>query len=123
MDFKLKPMKKLIASLVLVLSVSFLMAQNIANVESQTSWENVKVVYEAGEVADMQQGETLSSAINASLNFGTRAKFRKNCMEDLKKEAAEKGYSVILINEEASTEKRFNKRGFEITLVGKGYRS
>ena len=122
MDFKLNPMIKWIASLVLVLSVSFLMAQNTANVEPQTSWENVKVVYEAGEVTDMQKGETLSSTINTSLNFGTRAKFRKNCMEDLKKEAAEKGYSVILINEEASTEKRFNKRGFEITLVGKGYR-
>ena len=122
MDFKLNLMKKWFASLVLVLSVSFMMAQNTANVEAQASWENVKVVYEVGEVADLQQGETLSSTINTSLNFGTRAKFRKNCMEDLKKEAAEKGYSVILINEEASTEKRFNKRGFEITLVGKGYR-
>jgi superfamily I DNA and RNA helicase len=98
------------------------MAQNTTSVESQASWENVKVVYEAGEVANMQQGETLSSTINTSLNFGTKAKFRKNCMEDLKKEAAEKGYSVILINEEASSEKKFNKRGFEITLVGQGYR-
>ena len=115
-------MKRLIASFALVMSFSFLMAQNTASIEPQNSWENVKVVYEASQVADMQQGETLSSSINTSLNFGTRTKFRKNCMEDLKKEAAEKGYSVILINEEASSEKRFNKRGFEITLVGKGYR-
>jgi len=115
-------MKKLMISLALVLSFSLLIAQNTATVEPQTSWENVKVVYEASEVSNMQQGETLSSTINTSLNFGTRAKFRKNCMEDLKKEAAEKGYSVILINEEASSEKRFNKRGYEITLVGKGYR-
>ena len=115
-------MKRLIASFALLMSFSFMMAQNTANSEPQTSWENVKVVYEANQVADMQQGETLSSSINTSLNFGTRTKFRKTCMEDLKKEAAEKGYSVILINEEASSEKRFNKRGFEITLVGKGYR-
>ena len=115
-------MKRLIASFVLLMSFSFLMAQNTAKVEPQTSWENVKVVYESSEVANMQQGETLSSTLNTSLNFGTRAKFRKNCMEDLKKEAAEKGYSVILINEQASSEKRFNKRGFEITLVGQGYR-
>lgn len=116
-------MKRLFASFVLVLSISFLMAQNTTSVEPQTSWENVKVVYEASEVANLQQGETLSSTINTSLNFGTRAKFRENCIEELKKEAAEKGYTVILINEEASSEKRFNKRGFEITLVGKGYRS
>ncbi|MGA9271779.1 MAG: hypothetical protein WBV45_14250 [Lutimonas sp.] len=116
-------MKKLIASLVLVLSFSVLLGQNSTTGEPQTSWENVKVVYQVSEVADMQQGETLSSTINTSLNFGTKEKFRKNCMEDLKKEAAEQGYSVILINEEASSEKRFNKRGFEITLVGKGYRS
>jgi hypothetical protein len=115
-------MKRFIASLVLVMSFSFLMAQNSANAEAQTSWENVKVVYQVSEVADMEQGETLSSTINTSLNFGTRAKFRKNCMEDLKKEAAVKGYSVILINEDASSEKRINKRGFEITLIGKGYR-
>ena len=115
-------MKRFIASLALLMSFSFMIAQNTVTSEPQTSWENVKVVYEASQVANMQQGETLSSSINTSLNFGTRAKFRKNCLEDLKKEAAEKGYSVILINEEASSEKRFNKRGFEITLVGKGYR-
>lgn len=116
-------MTRLIASLILVMSFSWLMAQNAAAVEPQTSWENVKVVYQMSEVADMQQGEILSSTIETSLNFGTKAKFRKNCMQDLKKAAAEKGYSVILINTEASFEKRFNKRGFEITLVGKGYRS
>ncbi len=115
-------MKRLIASLVLVMSFSFLTAQNTGDLEPQNSWENVKVVYEASEVSNMMQGETLSSTINTSLNFGTRAKFRKSCLEDLKKEAADKGYSVILINEEASSEKRFNKRGFEITLVGQGYR-
>lgn len=115
-------MKRLFASLVLVLSFSFLMAQNTTTDAPQTSWENVKVVYEMSEVADMQQGETLTSTINTSLNFGTKAKFRKNCLKDLKKEAAGRGYSVILINEEASSEKRFNKRGFEVTLVGKGFR-
>ena len=114
-------MKRLIASFVLVLSFSFITAQNTSTSDAQ-SWENVKVVYEASEVSSMEKGETLSSTINTSLNFGTKAKFRKNCMKDLKKEAAQKGYSVILINEEASSEKRFNKRGFEVTLVGNGYR-
>lgn len=114
-------MKKLIVSLVFVFSLSFAMAQN--NSDGPQSWENVKVVYEASEVSNMQQGETLSSTINTSLNFGTRAKFRRHCMEDLKKEAAQKGYSVILINEEASSEKRFNKRGYEVTLIGRGFRS
>jgi hypothetical protein len=104
------------------MSFSFLVAQNTEVDQSQTSWQDVEVVYDASQVAGMEMGETLSSTINTSLNFGTKSKFRKHCLEDLKKEAAEKGYSAILINEEASTEKRFNKRGFEITLVGKGYR-
>ena len=115
-------MKRLVASFVLLLSFSFVMAQSSTSNEPQTSWQDVEVVYESSEVANMQKGETLSQTINTSLNFGTRAKFRKNCMEDLKKEAADKGYSVILINEEASSEKRFNKRGFEITLVAHGYK-
>ncbi len=109
-------------SFVLMMSFSFLMAQNSGVNEAQTSWQDVEVVYDASEVADMEKGETLSSTINTSLNFGTRAKFRNRCLDDLKKEAAEKGYSAILINEDASSEKRFNKRGFEVTLVAKGYR-
>ena len=116
-------MKKLVVVLLVFLGVPVLLAQSSTLNESPNSWQDVKVVYDSSEVAEMEKGEMLSSTINTSLNFGTRAKFRKNCMEDLKKEAAEKGYSVILINEEASTEKRFNKRGFEVTMVGTGYKS
>jgi hypothetical protein len=114
-------MKRAFTSMVMVLSFSFLMAQNSPD-QTQTSWQEVEVVYEADKVTGMEKGETLSSTINTSLNFGTRAKFRKNCLNDLKKEAAQKGYSTVLIDEKASNEKRFNKRGFEITLVAKGYK-
>ena len=115
-------MKRVAASFVMLLSFFFVTAQDAVQAENQTSWQDVQVVYDASDVANMEQGETLSSTINTSLNFGTRSKFRKNCLNDLKKEAAQKGYSVVLINEEASSEKRFNKRGFEITLVAKGFR-
>lgn len=114
-------MKRAFTSLVMVLSFSLLLAQNSPD-QTQSSWQEVEVVYDTEKVADMEKGETLSSTINTSLNFGTRVKFRKNCMNDLKKEAARKGYSTVLIDEKASSEKRFNKRGFEITLVAKGYK-
>ena len=116
-------MKKLIAALLVLIGFPFLLAQNVKSDMSLTDWQEVKVVYDDSEVTDMVKGEKMSSTINTSLNFGTRSKFRKNCLDELKKEAAEKGYSVILIHEKDSKEKRFNKRGIEITMVGTGYKS
>ena len=114
-------MKRSFFALMFVLAVPMLFAQNSA-LAQVSDWQEVKVVYNAVEVADMYKGEDLSKTINTSLNFGTKSKFRKNCLDELKKEAAEKGYSVILIDESASKEKRFNKRGIEITMAGTGYK-
>ncbi len=114
-------MKRCFIALLFVLAVPMLFAQNRA-LAQVSDWQEVKVVYDAAEVADMSKGEDLSKTINTSLNFGTKSKFRKNCLEELKKEAAEKGYSVILIDESASKEKRFSKRGIEITMAGTGYK-
>jgi hypothetical protein len=116
-------MKKLIAVLIVIFGFPFVIAQAQTPESGLSHWQEVKVVYDNSEVADMVKGEEMSKTINTSLNFGTKSKFRKNCLDQLKKEAAEKGYSVILINEKDSEEKRFNKRGIEITLVGTGYKS
>ena len=115
-------MKKLVALILVLFGFPVLLAQNSSLDESPSAWQDVKVVYDNSEVADMVKGEKMSKTINTSLNFGTKSKFRKNCLNELKKEAAEKGYSVILINEKDSEEKRFNKRGFEITMIGTGYK-
>ena len=114
-------MKRSFFALMFLLAFPVLYAQNSATGEV-SDWQEVKVVYDANEVSDMDRGEDLSKTINTSLNFGTKSKFRKNCLDALKKEAAEKGYSVILIDENASEEKRFNKRGIEITMAGTGYK-
>lgn len=116
-------MKKLVVVLLVFLGVPVLLAQSSSLNDSPNSWQDVKVVYDSSEVAEMEKGEMLSKTINTSLNFGTKEKFRENCLEELKKEAAQKGYSVILISEKDSKEKRFNKRGFEVTMVGTGYKS
>lgn len=94
----------------------------LAQTSEQQSWEDVKVVYDLNEVADMTQGSKMSETIKTSLNFGTKSKVKRNCLKQLKKKAAENGYSVIYIDEEASRDKRFNKRGIEVTLVGVGYK-
>lgn len=100
-----------------------LVAQSENTPNELAVWQDVKVVYDMTEVTGMEKGIEMSKTINTSLNFGTKSKFKKQCLNELKKEAAEKGYTVILINENASKEKRYNKRGIEITFVGTGYKS
>jgi len=97
-------------------------AQTSAQQETKSTWEDVQVVYDLSEVADMTKGSKMTETIKTSLNFGTKSKVKRNCLKELKKQAAEKGYSVVYIDEEASKDKRFNKRGIEVTLVGVGYK-
>lgn len=115
-------MRRSFFALTFLLAFPVLFAQSNEPAQVPPTWQEVKVVYNAAEVADMDKGEDLSTTINTSLNFGTKSKFRKNCLDELRKEAAEKGYSVILIDESASKEKRFSKRGIEITMAGTAYK-
>ena len=98
-------------------------AQTSEEQNNTVSWEEVQVVYDLSEVADMTMGKRMTETIKTSLNFGTKSKVKKNCLKELKKQAAEEGYSVIYLDEKASKDKRFNKRGIEVSLVGFGYKS
>lgn len=109
--------------LLFLLTFGFGVAQTSENKESKISWEDVRVVYTLNEVADMTMGKKMTETIKTSLNFGTKSKVKKNCLKELKRQAAEEGYLVIYLDEKASKEKRFNKRGIEVTLVGVGYKS
>ena len=104
------------------LTFSLGMAQTSSGQDPILTWEEVKVVYDLHEVEDMIKGTKITETIKTSLNFGTKSKVKKNCLKELKKQAAKKGYSVIYLDEEASKDKRFNKRGIEVTLVGIGYK-
>lgn len=115
--------KRIAVLAVLFLAFGLGWAQNPEKQETKINWEEVEVVYDLNEVADMTQGSKMTETIKTSLNFGTKSKVKKNCLKELKKKAAERGYSVIYIDEEASKDKRFNKRGIEVTLVGVGYKS
>ena len=108
---------------VFLMTIGAGLAQTSDQEQSKPSWEDVQVVYDLNEVEDMTQGKKMSETIKTSLNFGTKSKVKRNCLKQLKKRAAENGYSVIYIDEEASKDKRFNKRGIEVTLVGVGYKS
>ena len=114
--------KKVSILLVLLLFFGIGIAQEAEKAEQINSWENVAVVYDLNEVADMTMGKKMTETIKTSLNFGTKSKVKKNCLKELKKQAAEHGYTVIYVDEEASKDKRFNKRGIEVTLVGIGYK-
>jgi len=80
------------------------MAQISENKESKITWEEVQVVYTLDEVADMTMGKKMTETIKTSLNFGTKSKVKKNCLKELKRQAAEEGYSVIYLDEKASKE-------------------
>ncbi|WKK66473.1 hypothetical protein [Lutimonas zeaxanthinifaciens] len=114
--------KKLAVLTVMFLAFGLGWAQTSEEQKTAINWEEVQVVYDLNEVADMTQGSKMTETIKTSLNFGTKSKVKKNCLKELKKQAAEQGYSVIYIDEEASQDKRFNKRGIEVTLVGIGYK-
>lgn len=114
--------KKMTVLMMFLLTFGAVIAQTSTDKESQSSWEEVQVVYDLNEVADMTMGKKMTETIKTSLNFGTKAKVKRNCLKELKKQAAQQGYSVIYIDEDASKDKRFNKRGIEVTLVGVGYK-
>ncbi len=115
-------LKKIVLFLMLVMTFGVVMAQTTTN-EIESKWEDVVVVYDLSEVADNVNGKKMTETIRTSLNFGTKSKVKKNCLKQLKKQAARNGYSVLYIDEEASTDKRFNKRGIEVTLVGRAFKS
>ena len=115
--------KKIAVLAVMFLAFGLGWAQTSEEQKTTINWEEVQVVYDLNEVADMTKGSKMSETIKTSLNFGTKSKVKKNCLKELKKKAAKNGYSVIYIDEEASKDKRFNKRGIEVTLVGIGYKS
>lgn len=114
--------KKIVIIMTMLLTFGLGFAQTTAGQEPILNWEQIEVVYDLQEVADMTKGTKITETIKTSLNFGTKSKVKKNCLKELKKQAAKKGYSVIYLDEEASKDKRFNKRGIEVTLVGIGYK-
>lgn len=114
---------RIAVSLLFLLTFGFGWAQTSEDGKSKISWEDVQVVYTLDEIADMTRGKKMTETIKTSLNFGTKSTVKKNCLKELKRQAAEEGYSVIYLDEKASKEKRFNKRGIEVTLVGVGYKS
>jgi len=123
-------MKKILWIPLFVLTFSFAYSSEITSTEpaaadkpTQIPWEQVQVVYDQSQLADMQAGETMSETIRTSLNFGTKERVKKDCLKELKKQAASKGYSVIYIDESSTRTKRYNKRDIEVTLVGTGYSS
>lgn len=109
--------------ILLLLMVQLGIAQTSAEKENSDSWENVQVVHDLSEVADMTMGSKMTETIKTSLNFGNKPKVKNNCMKALKKQAAEQGFSVLYIDEEAIKYKRFNKRGIEVTVVGVAYKN
>ena len=115
--------KKITVLIIFLLTFSTSMAQTSKDQNNTVSWEEVQVVYDLSEVADMTMGKKMTETIKTSLNFGTKSKVKRNCLKELQKQAAEEGYSVIYIDEKASKDKRFNKRGIEVTLVGVGFKS
>ena len=115
--------KKITVLIIFLMTFGTLMAQTSKDQNSQISWEEVQVVYDLSEVADMTMGKKMTETIKTSLNFGTKSKVKKNCLKELKKQAAEEGYTVIYLYEKASKDKRYNKRGIEVTLVGVGFKS
>ena len=114
--------KKITVLIIFLMTFGTLMAQTSKDQNNEVSWEEVQVVYDLSEVADMTMGKKMTETIKTSLNFGTKSKVKKNCLKELKKQAAEEGYTVIYLDEKASKDKRFNKRGIEVTLVGFGYK-
>ena len=114
--------KKIAVLSMFLMTFGAVTAQTSQDQNDQMSWEEVQVVYDLNEVAEMTKGSQMTETIKTSLNFGTKSKVKRNCLKELKKQAAQKGYSVVYIDEDASKDKRFNKRGIEVTLVGVGYK-
>lgn len=114
--------KKIAVLILFLLTFGTAMAQTSKDQNNTVSWEAVQVVYDLSEVADMKMGKRMTETIKTSLNFGNKPKVKKNCLNELRKQAAEEGYTVIYIDEKASKDKRFNKRGIEVTLVGVGFK-
>ena len=116
-------MKKIAAILVFFIAITGAMAQSGTNSDRELTKDKVSVVYSSDDVSNMEVMETLEVTLKESLNMATKSKIEKLCLDALKEEAANKGYSLIMIDETASTKKKYNKRDYKVTLVAKAYKS
>lgn len=79
-------------------------------------WESVVVTRDREEVKDLVKVEELS--VTSSIPYAGQKKLRKKATEKLKKEAAEKGIEVVLIEVDNFSVAPINN----VNLVGTGYR-
>ena len=75
-------------------------AQTSEEQNNTVSWEEVQVVYDLSEVADMTMGKRMTETIKTSLNFGTKSKVKKfNSEYKTKNKAADTEIPlVVLVN-------------------------
>ena len=113
--------KRITVLFVLFYAIGLGLAQTPEEQQTVINWKEVQVVYDLNEVAGMRTCRQLPAPAPSSLNF-VKSRRMNECLIKLKKQAAQKGYKVIYVDEEKSKFKRFDKRGVKVTLVGVGYK-
>ena len=73
--------KKITVLIIFLMTFGTGIAQSSEDQNSQISWEEVQVVYDLSEVADMTMGKRMTETIKTSLNFGNKPKVKKNCLK------------------------------------------
>ena len=69
--------KKIAVLAVMFLTFGMGWAQTSEEQKTTINWEEVQVVYDLNEVAEMTQGSKMTETIKTSLNFGTKSKVKK----------------------------------------------
>ena len=100
--------------------------QNFSNrvvINGEEDWEKVQITTVETDVAGMVKGEEIKATSTTRSSISNQKKIEKRAMEKLKKQAAEKGYYIVLMTKESDQSKasKFLVGGYA-GMTGVGYK-
>ena len=102
------------------------LVQNYSNrgvINGEEDWEKVQITSEESDVAGMVRGEEIKAKSSTRSSISSQEKIEKKALEKLKKQAASKGYYIVLMTKATDQSKasKFLVGGYA-GITGVGYK-
>ena len=107
-----------------IMAVFFLSAFN-SNTESLVDQKNeIKIITSSDNLDQFSSSEELTLKFTYGLNFAGKEKIKNMALNNFKELAENKGFTHLLIDEEASYKRQheIGKRKYTVLLVGKAFK-
>jgi len=118
-------MKKNVTKLLFgVLAIIFLSGFNLINEPLNDQTQDVKIITNADNLDQFSKSQEISIKFTHSLNLAGKDKIKKMAIEEFRDLAGSKGFTHLLIDEEASYKRQneIRKRNYTVLLIGKAFK-